>query len=135
VIDTTLLIAICTTSGAVGGTAITSVVNHFSNRTVNKAQASELITDAAQTVTRQFAELNRELGTQVTLMRSAILLLTEIVDQIAPLVEAPEDVVFQLKQANQLAKLAYMGLEQEHKLISQVGRAAREQSRGHRHER
>jgi hypothetical protein len=99
--------------GTLLGTVVGKMIEGFTSRRKVEAEAAEVITDAAGTLVNNLQLLNRQLDAQLYQMRVAVLLLTEVVDQIAPLVNASQEVVDKLKSANRAAKLAYMGHDHE----------------------
>jgi hypothetical protein len=96
-------------SGGLGvtiGTVATAVIQAMTVRGETKARAADMVADAAGNVTDRVTKLNDRLDAENHQMRTAIILLTDVVDQIIPLVQATPETVAQLKKANNAAKMA-----------------------------
>jgi hypothetical protein len=65
-----------------------------------------LIAEAAGNMTDRMSRLNEQLDARNRQMRTAIMLLTDAVDQILPFIDTSPQVVQQLKKANNAAKTA-----------------------------
>lgn len=90
------------TIGSVGA----AVIQAFTRRSENRAHAADMVADAAGNLADRLTKLNDELEGENRQMRNALLLLTDVVDQIIPLVNAPPSTIAQLKKANNAAKLS-----------------------------
>lgn len=88
--------------GAIG----TAVVQAFSGKNQNRAQAADLVADAAGNLADRLSKLNEKLDGENRQLRNAILLLTDQVDTVLPFVTAPPNTIATLKKANNSAKLA-----------------------------
>lgn len=88
--------------GAIGAAAVQA----FSGKNKSRAQAADLVADAAGNLADRLSKLNEKLDGENRQMRTAILLLTDQVDTILPLVNAPPHTIAQVKKANNSAKLA-----------------------------
>lgn len=96
-------------SGGVGvsmGAIGTAVVQSVSGKSESRAHAADMVADAAGNLADRLSKLNEKLDGENRQMRTAILLLTDVVDQILPLVNAPPQTVAQLKKVNNAAKMA-----------------------------
>jgi hypothetical protein len=85
---------------------LTPVIQHFSHRSETRAHAADLIAEAAGNFTDRVAKLNEQLDARNRQMRTSIMLLTDVVDQVIPFVDASPAVIQQLKKANNAAKTA-----------------------------
>lgn len=90
------------TLGSIGAAAVQA----FTRRSENRAHAADMVADAAGNLADRLSRLNDKLDGDNKQMRNAILLLTEVVDQIIPLVSAPPQTIAHLKKANNAAKMA-----------------------------
>ncbi len=90
------------TLGSIGVAAIQA----FTKRNENRAHAADLVSDAAGNLADRLSKLNDKLDGENRQMRMALLMLTDVVDQIIPLVNAPPTVIANLKKANNAAKMA-----------------------------
>lgn len=92
------------------GAAITAfatpLIQHFSHRSETRAHAADLIAEAAGNVTDRISKLNEQLDARNRQMRTAIMLLTDAVDQVIPSIDSTPSVIEQLKKANKAAKTA-----------------------------
>jgi hypothetical protein len=88
--------------GAIG----TAVVQAVSGKNQSRAQAADLVADAAGNLADRLSKLNEKLDGENRQMRNAILLLTDQVDVILPLVNAPPTTIASLKRVNNAAKMA-----------------------------
>lgn len=96
-------------TGGVGvtlGSIGTAVVQSFTGRSESRAHAADMVADAAGNLADRLSKLNEKLDGENRQMRTAILLLTDVVDQILPLVNAPPQTIAQLKKVNNAAKMA-----------------------------
>ena len=96
-------------TGGVGvtiGTIGAALIQAFTSRSEGRAHAADMVADAAGNLTDRLTRLNDRLDDENKQMRRAIILLTDVVDQIIPLVGAPPETIAQLKKANNSAKLA-----------------------------
>lgn len=85
---------------------LTPLIQHFSHRSETRAHAADLIAEAAGNMTDRMSKLNEQLDARNRQMRTAIMLLTDAVDQILPFIDASPQIVQQLKKANNAAKTA-----------------------------
>jgi hypothetical protein len=88
--------------GAIG----TAIVQSMSGKSESRAHAADLVADAAGNLADRLSRLNEKLDGENRQMRTAILLLTDVVDQVTPLVSAPPQTIAQLKKINNAAKMA-----------------------------
>jgi NAD(P)-dependent dehydrogenase (short-subunit alcohol dehydrogenase family) len=88
--------------GAIG----TAIVQAMSGKNQSRAHAADLVADAAGNLADRLSKLNEKLDGENRQMRTAILLLTDQVDTILPLVNAPPHTIATLKKSNNAAKLA-----------------------------
>jgi hypothetical protein len=105
-VDTTLISSLAGIVGAAFGAVGGEIVRHFTTRKETSAHAMEMMTDAAGNLADRLARLNERLDGENRQLRTAIMLLTDVVDQIIPLVSAPHHIVAELKKANNAAKMA-----------------------------
>lgn len=85
--------------GATIGSVATSMIQVISKHDESRATAAELVTRAAGTMVDRLDRENRAL-------REAILLLTEVLDEVLPKLEAPEEALATLKAAKLAAQKA-----------------------------
>ena len=83
--------------GATIGSVITAVVQVLSHRGESRATAADLVTKAAGTLVDRLDRENKQL-------REAVLLLTDVLDEVLPQLQAPADVVAKLKAAKLAAQ-------------------------------
>jgi hypothetical protein len=93
-------------AGAAFTAVATPLIQHLSHRSETRAHAADLIADAAGSVADRYSKLNDQLDIRNRQMRTAIMVLTDTVDQIGPYLNAPTSVTQQLKRANHAAKTA-----------------------------
>ena len=96
-------------TGGVGvtlGSIGTAIVQSITGKSESRAHAADMVADAAGNLADRLSKLNEKLDGENRQMRTAILLLTDVVDQILPLVNAPPQTVAQLKKVNNAAKMA-----------------------------
>lgn len=105
-VDTTLIASLVGLVTAALGAIGSEVVRHMTTKKETSAHAIEMMTDAAGNLADRLARLNERLDGENRQLRTAIMLLTDVVDQIIPLVSAPPHVVAELKKANNAAKMA-----------------------------
>lgn len=90
------------TLGSIGA----AIIQAITRRSENRAHAADMVADAAGNLADRLSKLNDKLDGENRQMRNAILLLTDVVDQIIPLVSAPPHTIASLKKANNAAKMA-----------------------------
>ena len=83
---------------ALGGIA-TAIIQVMSSRGESRANAAAIVTKAAGSMVDRLDRENKQL-------REAILLLTDVLDDIMPVIEAPDDVLHKLKAAKLAAQKA-----------------------------
>lgn len=88
--------------GAVG----TAVIQSMTGKSESRAHAADMVADAAGNLADRLSRLNEKLDGENRQMRTAILLLTDVVDQVSPLINAPPQTIAQLKKVNNAAKMA-----------------------------
>ena len=85
--------------GATIGGLLTAVLQVMSRRVESRATAADLVTKAAGTLVDRLDRENKAL-------REAVLLLTDVLDEVLPQLEAPPDVVAKLRAAKLAAQRA-----------------------------
>ena len=85
--------------GATIGGIVTAVLQAVSHRAESKASAADLVTKAAGNLVDRLDRENKQL-------REAILLLTDVLDDVLPQIAAPKDAVEKLKAAKVAAQKA-----------------------------
>lgn len=85
--------------GATVGSVVTALIQVFSRRGESKAAAADLVTKAASTIIERLDRENKSL-------REAVLLLTDVLDEVLPQLHAPEDALRKLKAAKRAAQKA-----------------------------
>lgn len=85
--------------GATVGGLLTALLNVWSRRGESRAAAADLVTKAAGTLVDRLDRENKAL-------REAVLLLTDVLDEVLPQLEAPSDAVAKLKAAKLAAQRA-----------------------------
>lgn len=85
--------------GATIGGIITAVIQVLSHRGESRATAADLVTKAAGTMVERLDRENRS-------MRKAILLLTEVLDEMIDDLDMPDTQKEKLRKANAAAKLS-----------------------------
>lgn len=85
--------------GATVGGVLTAVIQMFGRRSESRAAAADLITKAAGSMVDRLDRENKAL-------REAVLLLTEVLDEVLPQIHAPEEVLAMLKSAKLAAQKA-----------------------------
>lgn len=85
--------------GATLGSIATAFIQIAGHRGQSRAAAADLITSASARVVERLDGENRQL-------REAILLLTDVLDEVMPLLDAPPDALLKLRQAKRAAQKA-----------------------------
>lgn len=87
-------VSVLAASGVVGtvGGVLTAAVQLFGKRSESKAAAADLVTSAAGRMVERLELENQQL-------REAVLLLTDVLDEVMPLLDAPPDALLRLRQA------------------------------------
>jgi len=85
--------------GATIGSVVTAVVQVTGKRSESKAAAADLVTNAAGRMVDRLDKQNSEL-------REAVLLLTDVLDEVMPHLDAPPEVMEKLRKAKRVAQRA-----------------------------
>lgn len=88
--------------GAIG----TAIIQSITGKSETRAHAADMVADAAGNLADRLSKLNDKLDGENRQMRTAILLLTDQVDDCLPFITATPDMIAKLKKANNSAKLA-----------------------------
>lgn len=88
------------------GAIATAIVQSMTGKSESRAHAADMVADAAGNLADRLSKLNEKLDGENRQMRTAILLLTDVVDQVSPLINAPPQTIAQLKKVNNAAKMA-----------------------------
>ena len=83
--------------GATIGGILTAAISVFGRRGESRATAAELVTRAAGEMVDRLRSENKSL-------REAVLLLTDVLDEVLPQLDAPPDVIAKLKKAKRAAQ-------------------------------
>lgn len=85
--------------GATLGSVLTAVLQVVSKRGESRANAADLVTKAASSIMDRLDRENKAL-------RQAVLLLTDVLDEALPQLQAPEEMLAKLKAAKLAAQMA-----------------------------
>lgn len=85
--------------GAAVGGVLTSIIQSISRRDESRATAADLVTKAAGSLVARLDKENRAL-------REAVLLLTDVLDDVLPSLQATPEAIQKLKAAKRAAELA-----------------------------
>jgi hypothetical protein len=85
--------------GAALGGVITGIIQALSHKAESRATAADLVTKAAGSMVERYDKENKQL-------RQAVLLLTDVLDEVLPLIEAPPEAMSKLRAAKRAAELA-----------------------------
>lgn len=85
--------------GAAIGGVVTAIIQVMSGRDQSRANAAEIVTKAAGNMVDRLDKENKQL-------REAVLLLTDVLDQVLPQLKAPPDAIAKLKAAKLAAQRA-----------------------------
>lgn len=91
--------------GALLGTIATRLIDGAMTRGVRKTDAAKALTEATVDFTSAVTELNHNLHEEVVALKRAIVVLTDTIDELLPLVEMPVELRSRLLAANTAAKL------------------------------
>ncbi len=92
--------------GAILGSVLTKVIDSVTTRAGRRADAAKALTEATTNFTAAVTELNINLHKEITLLKQAILTLTDTVDEILPYIQGLTDEQRKrLRDANNQAKL------------------------------
>ena len=94
--------------GALIAGVLVAIINGVFNRGGKRADAAKSLTDATNAFTERVDLMNKSLHQEIRALREAVMLLTDVVDELYPVIEAtltPEQKK-KLKEANSSAKLA-----------------------------
>ena len=83
--------------GATVGGLLTAVLQVMSRRGESRATAADLVTRAAGSLVERLDRENKQL-------REAVLLLTDVLDEVLPLVQAPPAIMEKLRSAKRTAQ-------------------------------
>jgi hypothetical protein len=93
--------------GAAFGAVITKSIDAVVGRNNRKADAAKALTEAEMQFTEAVSQLNVNLHKEISVLRQAILSLTDAVDEILPHIEGLTDIQRErLRAVNNAAKLA-----------------------------
>lgn len=94
--------------GALVCGVLVAVINGIFNRGGKRADAAKALTDATNSFTDRVEAMNRSLHEEIRELKKAVLHLTDVVDELYPVVEMQltEEQKKKLKEANASAKLA-----------------------------
>lgn len=84
-------------AGVIG--VVVAAIQSWSRRGTARAEAADLVTKAAGEMVDRLRQDNQQL-------REAVLLLTDVLDEVLPQIEAPGDAIEKLKRAKRAAQLA-----------------------------
>jgi len=96
-------------SGGLGaglGVVGTALVQMFGNKAESRAKAADLITDAAGGLATTAAEMVARLDKDNQQLREAVLLLTDVLDELMPQLDADPEVLAKLRRAKRAARMA-----------------------------
>ena len=85
--------------GATIGSIVTAAIQVVGKRSESRAAAADLVTRAAGTMIDRLDRENHEL-------REAILLLTDVLDEVLPTIKAPPDAIGKLREARKALQRA-----------------------------
>lgn len=85
--------------GAALGGIITAIVQVISTHGESRANAAAIVTKAAGSMVERLDQENKQL-------REAVLLLTDVLDEIIPVIQAPPEALEKLKEAKKAAQRA-----------------------------
>ena len=96
-------------SGGLGaglGVIGTALVQLFGGKAESRAKAADIITDAAGGLASTAAKMVIRLDKDNAQLRQAVLLLTDVLDEVIPQLDAPPEILDKLQQAKHAAQQA-----------------------------